>query len=132
MNCVSIQPKFYWNQRTTVTFGVVDFSLLWRHIDSVKQEPLDVINTGAAFSGTFNGQQVNFGRIKAYNYFDTTIRVSATDNVELTFNIQNLLDRKPPQVGSTIGNTSFDSGNTYPATYDTLGRKFAVGAKLKF
>lgn len=29
--------------------------------------------------------------------------------------------KKPPLVGSTIGATAFNSGNTYPSTYDALG-----------
>ena len=37
-----------------------------------------------------------------------------------------------PELGSTIGSTSFNSGNTYPSTYDTLGRRFAVSARMKF
>ena len=44
----------------------------------------------------------------------------------------NLFDKEPPIVGSTIGIDLFNSGNTYPSTYDALGRRFAVGARLKF
>ncbi|MFL6788752.1 MAG: TonB-dependent receptor domain-containing protein, partial [Sphingomicrobium sp.] len=35
----SIQPKLQFSQRTTLTMGKVDLSLLWRWIDSVKLEP---------------------------------------------------------------------------------------------
>ena len=35
-------------------------------------------------------------------------------------------------VGNTIGSTTFNSGNIYPSTYDALGRRYAVSAKLKF
>ena len=41
-------------------------------------------------------------------------------------------NRKPPAVGSTIGSTGFNSGNTYPSTFDALGRRYAVSARLKF
>ena len=46
--------------------------------------------------------------------------------------MQNLLDRDPPIVGNTAGSTTYNSGNTYPSTYDALGRRYAVSAKLKF
>ncbi|MEN9926053.1 MAG: hypothetical protein RL268_2179, partial [Pseudomonadota bacterium] len=28
--------------------------------------------------------------------------------------------------------TSYNSGNVFPSTYDALGRRFAVSAKLRF
>jgi len=134
VNCASIQPEFYWNARATVNFADnVDFSVLWRHIDAVQQEPEDALNgNGPAFSGTFNGQSANFGKIPAYNYLDLATRIGVAEHFDLTITVQNLLDKQPPQVGSTIGSTSFNSGNTYPSTYDSLGRRFAVGARLKF
>ncbi|MDO9364376.1 MAG: TonB-dependent receptor, partial [Sphingopyxis sp.] len=55
-----------------------------------------------------------------------------TDNFELTLTVMNLLDKDPPTVGSNIGSTTFNSGNTYPSTYDAIGRRYAVGARLKF
>jgi outer membrane receptor protein involved in Fe transport len=78
-------------------------------------------------SGTYN-----FGKIKAYDYFDLTTRVNVLDNLTLTLTVQNLFDKQPPVVGNTIGSTTYNSGNTYPSTYDALGRKYAVSAKVKF
>jgi len=52
--------------------------------------------------------------------------------VTLTFTVMNMFNKKPPIVGGSAGSTSYNSGNTYPSTYDALGRKFAVSAKLKF
>lgn len=137
-NCGSLQPKFQWTQRTTLSFDDIDMSVRWRHIDGFVQEPLDVIASGPAFSGTLNvpgvlnGRTVNFGRIPSYDYFDLTGRFGLTDNVDLTVQVSNLFDRKPPVVGSTIGSTAFNSGNTFPSTYDALGRSYSVSARLKF
>jgi iron complex outermembrane recepter protein len=128
----SLQPEFSWNQRTTLTFGDVDVSLLWRHIDKMRVEPGITTFSGTIGSGALAGDKVDFGRIKAYDYFDLATRFGISDNFDLTLTVQNLFDRKPPVVGSTVGSTSFNSGNTYPSTYDTLGRRFAIGAKLKF
>ena len=60
------------------------------------------------------------------------MRFGLTKNVDVTLAVQNIGDRKPPIVGNTAGSTSFNSGNTYPSTYDALGRKYAAGVKLKF
>ncbi len=134
----SLQARRQISVRNTFTVDGVDLSFLWRHTSGFKQEPLDVRDTGPAFNGVIpdgdsvlSGQRVNFGRIPAYNIFDMTTRFNI-EKVTFTLTVQNLLDRKPPVVGNTIGSTTFNSGNTYPATYDTLGRRFAVGANLKF
>ena len=85
--------------------------------------------TGA---GELVGQQVDFNQIPAYDYFDFSTRYTVNDNFELTFTIFNLLDKDPPNVGSSAGSTTFNGGNTFPSTYDTLGRRFAIGARLRF
>jgi iron complex outermembrane recepter protein len=141
-NCASIQPKYQFSQRTTLGFGDVDVSLLWRFLDSVKQEPLDVLDSGPVCGPGNNlstGPRAgcglngfNFQKIDAYHYFDLSTRFAVTENVSLTFSVENLTDKKPPLVGSTIGVTAFNSGNTYPSTYDALGRKFAASARVRF
>ena len=73
-----------------------------------------------------------FRKIKSAHYFDLTGRFSVSDNLTVTMTVQNLLDKKPPIVGNTIGSTTYNSGNTFPSSYDALGRRYAVSAKLKF
>lgn len=135
----SIQPEFSWNQRTTLTFDNVDVSLLWRHISSVQAEDGIVFYKGTLpgvdrgnGAGALGGKVVDFGHIPSYDWFDLSTRIGVGDNLDLTLTVQNLFDKKPPIVGSTIGTTSFNSGNTYPSTYDALGRRFAIGARMKF
>jgi iron complex outermembrane recepter protein len=133
-NCGSLQPKFQWSQRTTLSFGDVDLSVLWRHIDKMIQEPLDVTNgNGPAFKGTLaDGRVVDFRSIKAFDYFDLAARFGVTSKIDITLGVNNVFNRKPPVVGASIGPTSFNSGNTYPSTYDSLGRSFAASAKVRF
>ncbi len=133
-NCGSLQPKFQWSQRTTLSFGDVDISALWRHIDSFIQEPLDVTaGNGPAFVGTLpDGTVVNFQKIPSYDYLDLAVRFGITPKVDLTLGVNNVFNRKPPVVGSTVGPTSYNSGNTYPSTYDALGRDYAATVKVRF
>ena len=161
----SMQPKLQFSQRTTLSMGKVDLSLLWRWIDSMKFEPWQLaVDTEAAeaanrdadgdllpidlsrigqpgFQGCPNYETTDegfcmveeeFRKINAEHYFDLTARFNATDNMTFTFTVQNLFDNKPKIVGNTIGSTTFNSGNLFPATYDALGRRYAVSAKLKF
>jgi outer membrane receptor protein involved in Fe transport len=128
----SIQPAFTWNQRTTLSFGDVDLSVLWRHLNPVRVEPGVTTFAGTIATGALAGREVNFGKIGAYNYLDLAARFGVSDNFDLTITVTNLLDREPPLVGGTVGSVSYNSGNTYPSTYDTLGRRFNVGARIKF
>ena len=157
VNCGSIQPKFSFNQRSTLSLGRVDLSLLWRYIHKTKLEPeqlesdraaADSANRNAAgvllapalqgcpdFDGVDSGGCIidpRFQRIKAHHYFDFATRFNVNENFDMTVTIQNLLDKDPPTLGGTVGSTTFNGGNTFPSTYDALGRRFAVGARLKF
>jgi outer membrane receptor protein involved in Fe transport len=105
----------------------------------MEQEPLDVIDGGAFFNGTIGssvlgvgGRTVNMGKIEAYDYFDLSTRLNASENLTITVSVQNLLDKDPPLTGNNAGSTTYNSGNTFPSTYDALGRRYAVTAKLRF
>lgn len=124
----SIQPKFQWTVRPTLGFDGADLSLQWRHIDKVQYEPAQYADDG----GPGNSIIDQFRYIKAYDYFDLSARFDVMRNFAFTFTINNLLDRKPPIVGSTAGSTAFNSGNTYPSTYDALGRMYAASVQLRF
>ncbi len=153
----SIQPKLQFSQRATLTMGKVDLSLLWRWIDGVELEPRQIDADDAVADAAnrdedgnllpldeqgcpdFNGAdpggcviEPEFRKIPSEHYFDLSARFNATDNMTFTFVVQNLFDNQPKGVGNTIGSTTFNSGNTYPSTYDTLGRRYGVSAKLKF
>jgi iron complex outermembrane receptor protein len=93
---------------------------------------LGQVFSGTITSGALAGQTFNFGHIPSYNYFDLAMRFSLNEHLDLTFTVQNLLNKLPPIVGSTIGSTTFNSGNTYPSTYDALGRRYAASARLRF
>nr|WP_301287203.1 TonB-dependent receptor [Sphingobium sp. OAS761] len=145
VNCASIQPKWQFSQRTTLSFDIVDVSLLWRYIDAVKFEPqqlADDIDTALDFpddcpnpTTTDEGGCVvdpEFRKIPAEHYFDLTGRFHVSDNITLTLTVQNMLNNKPKVVGNTLGSTSYNSGNVYPSTYDALGRRYAAAVKFSF
>jgi outer membrane receptor protein involved in Fe transport len=128
----SIQPEWSWNARSTLSFGDIDLSLLWRHISGVEVEEGITTFNGTIAAGALAGEEFNFGKIGSYDWFDFSVRFGVSENFDLTMTVMNMFDKRPPIVGSTVGTTSFNSGNTYPSTYDALGRRFAVGGRLKF
>jgi len=99
----------------------MSFSLNWRWIDGVEVEPL--------VATSFLEQ---FRTADAEHYFDLNGTFDASENIRLILGIQNLLNNKPPFTGSSIGATGFNSGNTFPSTYDVLGRRYSATVRLRF
>jgi len=120
----SIQPKWQSSLRTTLGFDTFDVSVLWRHIDGVIQEPLDAAESGPFFTP--------FRQISAYDYFDLTGRFNIMENLTLVATVSNLFNKQPPLVGAAAGSTSFNSGNTFPSTYDALGRRYSMQVNVRF
>jgi outer membrane receptor protein involved in Fe transport len=129
-----IQPKYSFQQRTTLSFGPADISLLWRYVHRVRYEP----GLPAIFSGTITGagplvgRTENFNTIPAYHYFDLSARFEVQRNLDFIIGVQNMFDKEAPITGSSVGATGANSGNTFPSTYDTLGRRFNAAVKVRF
>ena len=163
-----IQPKYSFQQRTTLSVEGASISLLWRYI-----HPVDYEGTASDFAargftadvGTFGqpgftrgtrylyfsgqagrnatitnagpatsvlaGQRADFNHIRAYHYFDLATQFDVARQFQLTFTVKNLFDVEPPIVGGQAGTTTANSGNTFPSTYDPLGRAYAVGVRVK-
>ncbi|HEY0112546.1 MAG TPA: TonB-dependent receptor [Allosphingosinicella sp.] len=135
VSCDPPLPRYSANGRATLSVEDSDISLAWRHISRNNVEP--VAPTPQVFGGppTTGGPANVIGayrQIPASNYFDLAFQQQISDTMRFTFLVQNLLDKDPPDVGNTIGSTSFNSGNTYPTIYDALGRRYTVGVNLRF
>jgi iron complex outermembrane receptor protein len=104
-------------QRTTWSFNDFQLSLLWRY-------------TGGMSSATpiFPA----FQEISSYSHFDMFGSWNFLDNATVTLGVTNLFDKDPPIVGNEAADTRSNSGNTFPALYDTLGRRFQVGLRMNF
>lgn len=114
-------PEHHWIQRTTWSYGNFDFSYLWRHLSGADVDAAQLADT--------DGDSANIG---AFDYFDLAASWQVTDWAKLKFSVTNVLDKDAPFVVTETGSTPFNSGNTYPSTYDVLGRVFSVGVTAKF
>jgi iron complex outermembrane receptor protein len=134
VNCGSIQPEWQHNLRGTLDFGPANVSLLWRYIAGVDYERILAPRFNGAITGfgPLVGQTYNFNKISAFSYFDLSTGFKIMDNITLDMLVANLFDKKPPIVGSTLGTTGQNSGNTYPSTYDALGRRYQVTLGVRF
>jgi outer membrane receptor protein involved in Fe transport len=114
-------PETKWIQRTTWNLPWMDnafrVSYLWRHIGEVTSDV-------PVFA--------DFQTIDAMDYIDLTGVWQINDAVRLTGSVTNVFDEEPPVVGNEAADTSSNSLNTFPSTYDALGRIFSIGVNLRF
>lgn len=108
-------------QRTIWSVGDWQFSYLWRHLSELN---LTESQKGDVFDG--------FEHIDAHDYFDLAATWDMNDSVTWTFSVANVFDKDPPIIGNETGTTSYNSGNTFPSNFDTLGRVYALGVSLKY
>ncbi|ROU04718.1 TonB-dependent receptor plug domain-containing protein [Lysobacter enzymogenes] len=103
-------------------WSIKDFELgvNWRHLSALDVEPSN--------KPWFNA----YRSVDAYNYFDLSMAYELPWNARVTFTVNNVADKQPPQVGSNIGSTGVNSGNTFPQFYDTIGRYYTLGYKMRF
>ncbi|WP_231731155.1 MULTISPECIES: TonB-dependent receptor plug domain-containing protein [Sphingomonas] len=135
--CTNPRAKFRSNTRLTYSREWFDISLLWTRVSAVELEPflataIQPVSTPQPGGPNPTTVLPAFRQIDAYDLFDLSLRVMPLKNLELTMTIDNLLDRQPPNVGSGVGGTAFNSGNTFPTIYDPIGRAFTMGARIKF
>ena len=111
-----------WIQRSTWDYEDLSVSLQWRHLSSISIEPNEA-------AGTFP----EFRNIDSANYFDLYASYRLWDEkINLSFGIDNITEEDPPIVGGEAGDTSSNSGNTFPSNYDVLGRMYTVGLNFQF
>jgi outer membrane receptor protein involved in Fe transport len=114
-------PEHRFLQRTTWTFGNFDVSYIWRYLSESTVDPTQAADTDPISAS-----------IPDYNYLDLAGSWQITDWAKLKLSITNITDEEAPFVVTETGSTTFNSGNTYPSTYDVLGRVFTVGVTTKF
>ena len=122
-------PEHHFVQRTTWTFGDFDVSYLWRYIAGSTVDPTQGPNSSIPAGFRTTGESAT---IPDYNYIDLAASWQITDWAKLKFGIANVTDEEAPFVETETGSTPYNSGNTYPSTYDVLGRVFTFGVTTKF
>jgi iron complex outermembrane receptor protein len=94
----------------------VDMSLTWRYY-------ADVTNIVPE-----TAENIDY-RLGARSYFDLAANWAVTEKASVLLGINNLLDKDPP-ITSATGTTG--NGNTFPQTYDALGRWIFLRGQIGF
>ena len=134
----SSAPMPKWRHKARIGLQMpngIGLSLQWRHIGKVKAETLEDNET----LGTANHFDPGL-HIKAFNYFDLASTFTIGDHYNFRLGVNNLFDKQPPFVTGGNGNVGGTNlcpagpcnGNTYPGTWDALGRYIYAGATLNF
>ena len=128
-------PK--WRHKFRATFKMPDgfgASIQWRHLSSVNVEFLNPSTTLAADVYDHDAQGIG-----SQDYFDLTLTYDIGDHLQWRLGAQNIFDKQPPLVTSGSSNfgasacaSVFCNGNTYPGTYDSLGRYIFTGVTMNF
>ena len=122
--CTRPEPELRFIQNTRWTNGPWSVNLRWQFLDKVQQDAIALEGTPAS--------DYAVPTIDRQHYFDLSGTFALNQNYSFRAGIFNLLDDDPPVVGNDYGGTAENSGNTYPATYDPLGRTFGIGFNAKF
>lgn len=113
-------PAFEWRHLARVGWKTpwegVDMSLAWRYFG--KAEQFGVTNL-AKIDRSFGAE----------NYFDLFGSWTINEKASVRLGVNNILDNDP-QINNLVGTTG--NGNTYPQTYDALGRYIFAGVKYNF
>lgn len=112
--------------RTSWTHKDWNAGLSWRHISAAT-----VQTTGAAnnLAGRF---QTRFESIPEVNYFDLNLGYQLMKNMRVSLTVNNLFDKQPPFIGTGIGPGASNYGNTFPSTYDVIGRRYTATVTANF
>ena len=114
-------PEFRATLRTSWFRDNFDASLLLRHIGSMDVQSNERDSVFPAFRST-----------SSENYLDLTAGYTWNDTIRFSLLVANIFDEDPPILGNEVGTTAFNSGNTFPSLFDTMGRTYTAAFKVMF
>ncbi|TCM19441.1 TonB-dependent receptor-like protein [Novosphingobium sp. PhB165] len=129
--CGTPLPK--WRHKFRTSFNMANglgLSVQWRHLSGVTTE---FANPSSTLQDSRPQQQNSLDtKIKSQDYFDLTLTAALGDHLTWRLGATNLFDKDPPLVTSIGCASTVCSGNTYPGTYDALGRYVFTGITMNF
>jgi iron complex outermembrane receptor protein len=118
-----------WRHKARVTWMTpwsTDLALTWRHIAKVN---IDLSSSNPLLNGSFAAID---GELGERDYIDLAASWNVTKQMTISGGIDNIFDKDPPIISSSIAGPAFGNGNTYPQVYDALGRKLFVSLQYRF
>lgn len=111
--CGQPTPEYKWTSRASFVDGPITTSVRWRHLSSVRDDD--------------DSTDYIVEKVGAYNLVDLTFAADVSDNLVLSIGVNNIFDKSPELIGDNQ-----EQANTFPSTYDVLGRDYFVSARMVF
>ena len=111
--CGEPVPRWKWTSRVSLIDGPMTLTGRWRHVGAVRDDD----------DATFYTTEL----VRPIDYFDLALAFDVSDGLRLTMGVNNLLDTEPQLIA-----TNQQQSNTWPNTYDVIGRDFFISANLRF
>jgi outer membrane receptor protein involved in Fe transport len=70
-------------------------------------------------------------QIPEFDYIDLSGTWNMSDQLQLRAGVRNVFGKNPPVTDNNSAPASSINGNTFPGTYDALGRVIFIGATAK-
>ncbi|WP_375392500.1 TonB-dependent receptor domain-containing protein [uncultured Sphingomonas sp.] len=127
--CGAPNPKYRFNTNVKVaTQSDFGLTVRWRYLgptqlDSASNDP------NLASPGTFPAVD---SHIKPYSYFDLLFSLPINQKAVFRIGANNVFDKDPPLVSQASIPATVGNGNTFPGTYDALGRYIFVNLTADF
>ncbi|MGF1605582.1 MAG: TonB-dependent receptor domain-containing protein [Rhodothalassiaceae bacterium] len=122
--CGEPNPRYRQNLRVTWNYGPASVSTRWRFISRTRFDDF-------VLSGFDPDSGIAVNEIGSQNYVDLTGVLQVLDFAEIRGGILNLFDNDPPILGTGAGLTADNNANTFPGTYDAIGRRYFVGLTIR-
>jgi iron complex outermembrane recepter protein len=132
--CATVAPE--WRHRARMTLNMkngLGVSFAWRYFGAVD---IEYKNPSSTLAGNFYDAD---SRIGAQSYFDLALTAKVGRHFSWQLGVNNIMDKQPPLTHSGSGrfgqgncSSVICNGNTYPGTYDALGRYIYTGVTLDF
>ncbi len=117
--CGSPNPEYQHYMRVTWASGPLTLSMAWQMLDSVRDDSIK--NDGV------DPNDLAVPKLKAEHYFELAGAYQVTDAFRVNAGITNLFNNKPTPVGDVQ-----EQANTFPSTYDVIGRRFFLSGTYHF
>jgi iron complex outermembrane receptor protein len=124
-------PTWRYNASVSYSNGPANLALSMRGFSDGVYSNSYVECTSGCPTSTANNMTIDDNHIDGAYYFDASFRYDITASVAAYVSVDNLLDRAPSRVATGTSVTGPQPG-VNQSLYDTLGRSFRTGIRLKF
>lgn len=136
-------PK--WRHKLRLTWSSpfdVQVSVAWRYVGAVGLDAdtsTQLLGGGPSLASCAGGSFTIAGigdcpdaRISSYSYFDVSAAWDVRPGLELRCGVNNVFAIEPPVLSQSVLPLPLTNGNTFPGTYDSIGRTLFMAATAKF